>query len=357
METAIKDMEMACVSPAPGNTGMEESLIQATESRLGVGAASATVFTWEPIARGGSEREFYRVRHSRGESWVVMHYSDAREENRLYPAVAGFLRDMGLRVPQILFHDSDLRLIGLEDLGDESLYVLFKQQQADRSALESLYRSALGQLRVLHQHTSAPVRTMPGFDEDLYHWERDYFLENLVQRWAGVQLSEAEQNQIQTEGSRMAANLLSDPLCLIHRDFQSQNLMVRNQAVWLIDFQGMRPGHAAYDLASLLYDPYVTLDDSQRTSLLDDYIKNHPGKVPLGGTRKNFESHFYRAAVQRLMQALGAYSFLGLVNGKSAFLQYIPQGLKNLRDALKHLEGMDRTLNLTHTCIQKCNGD
>jgi aminoglycoside/choline kinase family phosphotransferase len=43
----------------------------------------------------------------------------------------------------------------------------------------------------------------------------------------------------------------------VHRDFQSQNIIARSGHAYLIDFQGMRPGLAEYDLASLLFDPYV----------------------------------------------------------------------------------------------------
>ena len=61
------------------------------------------------------------------------------------------------------------------------------------------------------------------------------------------------------------------PRVLVHRDFQSQNIIVRNGQAHLIDFQGMRPGLAEYDLASLLYDPYVTLSADERTQLLEYY--------------------------------------------------------------------------------------
>ena len=40
---------------------------------------------------------------------------------------------------------------------------------------------------------------------------------------------------------------------------------------YLIDFQGMRSGLAEYDLASLLYDPYVHLTGSERAELLEFY--------------------------------------------------------------------------------------
>ena len=319
----------------------EASLVEAAQFRLTGMNAPSTYFRWELIQQGGSDREFYRVRHADGKSWVVMRYSEAREENLLYVEIARFLSEAHLQVPKVLFHDAELHLVGLEDLGETSLYTIFNQHQ-DRAEIESLYRLALHQARLLHQHTTAPVPMMDGFDEALYRWERNYFLENLVCRWAGVQLSQEDRAEIEREGEQMAAELVSIPRCLIHRDFQSQNLMLHADTIWMIDFQGMRLGHAVYDVASLLYDPYIKLDAAQRASLLNWYA-SATTKDP-----EKFEHQFHRAAIQRLMQALGAYGFLGLVKGKGHFLQYIPQGLKNLSHALECVSGMIKTKKLLH---------
>jgi aminoglycoside/choline kinase family phosphotransferase len=57
----------------------------------------------------------------------------------------------------------------------------------------------------------------------------------------------------------LAKRLASYRRVLVHRDFQSQNIIVWNEQAYLIDFQGVRPGLPQYDLASLLFDPYVAL--------------------------------------------------------------------------------------------------
>src|SRR2546423_10254052 len=70
---------------------------------------------------------------------------------------------------------------------------------------------------------------------------------------------------------RMAERLAGRPRLLVHRDFQSQNIIMRNGQAHLIDFQGMRPGLAEYDLASLLFDPYVNFSRAECEELLTDY--------------------------------------------------------------------------------------
>ena len=104
---------------------------------------------------------------------------------------------------------------------------------------------------------------------------------------------------------QIAEQLGSYPRVLVHRDFQSQNIIIRQGQAYLIDFQGMRPGLAEYDLASILYDPYVHLTGSERAELRQFYRSTAEVNDPV------FDERFRLCAMQRIMQALGAYAFLG----------------------------------------------
>jgi aminoglycoside/choline kinase family phosphotransferase len=136
----------------------------------------------------------------------------------------------------------------------------------------------------------------------------------------------------------IAEHLASLPRVLVHRDFQSQNIIIRNGQAYLIDFQGMRPGLAEYDLASLFYDPYVDLVETERAELTAYYRHRQlENGIVING---DFELKLRLCAMQRLMQALGAYSFLGLVKGHKHFLQYIPNALRSLRALVAKIESL-----------------
>jgi Ser/Thr protein kinase RdoA (MazF antagonist) len=122
---------------------------------------------------------------------------------------------------------------------------------------------------------------------------------------------------------------------MIHRDLQSQNILIWEGASYLIDFQGMRAGLGAYDLASLLYDPYVTLTPEERAELLRYYHVR--ASVPAGFDE--FIDLFRRCALQRLLQALGAYGTIGLLRGKPEFLRHIDPALRNLQEVASQIEG------------------
>ena len=127
---------------------------------------------------------------------------------------------------------------------------------------------------------------------------------------------------------------------LVHRDFQSQNILIHEEHAHLIDFQGLRPGLAHYDLASLLYDPYVHLTAGERSELLDFYLSlGH--RSDLGETRAEFNEIYRLCALQRLMQALGAYGYLGIVRGRDQFLGHIPSALNSLREVVAEIPELD----------------
>jgi len=125
----------------------------------------------------------------------------------------------------------------------------------------------------------------------------------------------------------------------VHRDFQSQNIVIKDGTACFIDFQGMRPGLPQYDLASLFYDPYVHLPESERAELLHYYFE---ALADLGEpVCTDFTAVYDLCAMQRLMQALGAYGFLGHVKERPHFLEHIPAALIALREVLERIPGLD----------------
>ena len=170
------------------------------------------------------------------------------------------------------------------------------------------------------------------FNAALYRWEQRYFFENCVGRYFDNLHDEAKANGLAAlpVWERIAERLAAWPRVLVHRDFQSQNILIHEEHAHLIDFQGLRPGLAHYDLASLLYDPYVRLTAEERAELVDFYL-GLGSRIDLGETRAEFDEIYRLCAVQRLMQALGAYGYLGLAKGKDQFLAHVPPALASLR--------------------------
>jgi aminoglycoside/choline kinase family phosphotransferase len=122
--------------------------------------------------------------------------------------------------------------------------------------------------------------------------------------------------------------------------------MIRNGEPFLIDFQGMRFGSPFYDLGSLLCDPYTNFPNGERDGLLSFYYR--VSKWNLDWT--SFQKNFWEASAQRLMQALGAYGFLGQKKGLKAYLEHIPAGLHNLHLAASQVSSLPHLQELSSQC-------
>jgi N-acetylmuramate 1-kinase len=293
-----------------------------------------------PIEKGGSDRKFYRIQCSADQQLILVKYNLEREENRHYVQIANFLAQHGIRAPKIYHHDAEEGLIWLEDLGERDLYSYREESWLVR---RSFYESALDEVAKLHRLPESVCLQMrqdlpAEFNAALYQWEQNYFFENCLRRYFKVEKERRVELAALPALREIAQHLNGLPRVLVHRDFQSQNIIVRNGQAHLIDFQGMRPGLPQYDLASLLFDPYVDLSNDERGELLEYYC----GKCPEDGApaAAEFQATLKICAMQRLMQALGAYGFLGLVKRHRSFLQYIPVAVKSLRATVADISGL-----------------
>ncbi len=292
-----------------------------------------------PIEKGGSDRKFYRVRCSPDQTIILVKYNLEREENRHYVEIAKFLDEHKIRAPKIYFHDPAEGLIWIEDLGEDDLFIHRDESWLVRRAF---YESALDEVAKLHrlpEDVCVSIKdSLPAeFNAALYRWEQHYFFENCLGRYFKIDNVKLAELATLPALSEIAERLDHLPRNLVHRDFQSQNIIVRNGQAHLIDFQGMRPGLAEYDLASLLYDPYVDLTENERNELLGHYRERN--------SRVDGET-LLLCAMQRLMQALGAYGFLGLVKRHKAFLQHIPTALTSLRQIVAKIDGLESLASL-----------
>ena len=281
--------------------------------------------TLTPLRKQGSGRLYQRLAAG-DRSWVWCAYNPERRENAGFAAIADFLCRLGIRVPEVKLHLADTFELISRDLGQNDINLCAPQLH------EQLLRQVVEQVAILHVRGDQAVRLeelplQKGFTKGLYDWERDYFRNNILDALLHApQLWNAETAR---DYCAIRTLLLQQPLVPIHRDLQSANIKVLDGDVYLIDFQGMRLGCAAYDLASLLYDPYQQYEPGLRTRVWSDYCRH---VHLLSGTPPSADV-LHAAACQRLLQALGAYGKLWLKDGLQGYRDYIIPGLNMLVQA------------------------
>ncbi|MBW2029871.1 MAG: phosphotransferase [Deltaproteobacteria bacterium] len=290
-----------------------------------------------PLAGDGSRRLFYRVHLPDNDfSCVVMQNPPntdfLRRENSAYLRIAQHLHTKGLPVPDIYRFDLEKGWFIMEDVGDISLQSLASTVE-DRVPLykevvlalfQFQTRGIVGFDRAWTCQTETYDRTVMRIQEA--HYFRDAYLINYL----GLK---REWSFLESPFERLA-DLASKAGCdfLMHRDFQSRNIHLRQGKPTIIDWQGARAGPLSYDLASLLFDPYVGLSRNERDHIYEFYLdvlsQNHSDRI------KDFEKYFPYVAIQRNLQILGAFSHLTLVEKKPHFEAYITPALNSLRELL-----------------------
>ena len=303
----------------------------------------------------GSDRSYYRVNWRGAESAILVHYETTRIENAYFAGIASFLAEMGIPAPRLICHDPANCLIAMEDLGETDLWRLRNDPWEIRRALYHKTLAAIERLHSLPERNfpSSRVMLMDAFGHGLYRWEREYFKDHFVKGICGLENGPGLDQELEKELFSLAGRLMEGKRCLIHRDLQSQNVMIRQEEPFLIDFQGMRFGNPLYDLGSLLCDPYVNFSDDQRQELLSSYWELADSDM----ARTDFDIAFWEASAQRLMQALGAYGYLGRVKGLPSYLEHIPAGLANLSRAVQNAHTLPRLSELLAACREVVLGE
>ncbi|MGC9194686.1 MAG: aminoglycoside phosphotransferase family protein [Syntrophobacteraceae bacterium] len=325
---------IATISKQPGASDL---LYQA--AALSSSFKNAKLF---PLCGDGSDRKFFRI--SNGSRSLIGLLSPRRvaaslvDENDSYLNIGNHLRSKGLPVPRILYADTDAGIFLLEDAGDLHLqsYAL-----SHTPRMESLYAHMIRMLGALHRKAPQGFSPQFCFDSPLYDpafvygRELDYFRKSFLNGCLGFDTA-PEELRSDFEAIAQEAGVTESSL-VFHRDFQSRNIMVCRAGLRLIDFQGMRFGPPAYDLASLLIDPYVKIPNPLQDRLL--YLYWSANGRGLGVSKSSFLKKFAAVRLARNLQILGAYGFLGVAKGKKQFLHYIPFAFEQLSLHLSRIGG------------------
>jgi NDP-sugar pyrophosphorylase family protein len=297
---------------------------------------------WQALPGDGSDRQWYRMTTDRRTMIVADHGikpTAATCEAEAFVAIGRHLHRRGLPVPEIFLEDSFAGLVFMEDLGDLNLQT-YLRNATDDHAVEGIYRQIVDILLAMSYRGGEefdPHWTWqtPRYDRELVlEKECRYFCEAFLEGFLGIR---APTEDLQEECHRLADKIAAiRPVGFMHRDFQSRNIMVREERFFLIDFQGGRLGPPHYDLASLLIDPYVDLPPALRERLLGYFAAclSSLSGIPAAEIQRSYRY----CALSRNLQILGAYGFLTRQKGKPFFARYIPAAVRSLQVNLSHFE-------------------
>ncbi len=311
---------------------LEEAFPQATDH----------VLAWTKLKGDGSDRSWHRVNAENISVVVVDHgppEGEAMCEADSFFAIGRHLACKGIPVPRLYGYDRPSGIVVMEDLGDLHLQTAVRQSTGPEGVFGH-YKKVIDLLVTMGVEGAKgfdPAFTYqtPYYDRKLIlEKEAKYFLTAFLNQYKGMKVTF---EQLEVEFELLAHRSRPDAfLGFLHRDFQSRNILVKGREFFFIDFQGGRLGPLQYDLASLLIDPYVELPQTVQDNLLTYYVERLSEHRNVD--RDAFLSAYPYCAINRNLQALGAFAFLSRVKGKKDFETYIPVAVASLKRNLGRLD-------------------
>lgn len=297
---------------------------------------------WTLLAGDGSDRLWYRVQSGNMRLVASDHGlkpSPGPSEVNAFVSIGRHLMRRDLPVPRLYQYDLFSGWVFMEDLGDTHLQAVVRKENSPE-ALRALYRSVIDIL--IRFSTDGfdgfdPAWTCQSaaYDRDLIlERECGYFVEAFLKGYLGLDVSKQE---FESGFEKFAEGALSGAFTgLMHRDFQSRNILIHHGRLGIIDFQGARSGPIQYDVASLLIDPYAGLPESLQEELFSYTM------AKLSETHRfdpdEFRGCYEYCRITRNLQMLGAFGYLSRVKGKRQFEQFIPPALKTLKRNLAKID-------------------
>lgn len=288
--------------------------------------ANDGAFNWANLSGDAGFRQYFRL--STAPATLAVVAPPATEKNDAFVAIACYLRERGVRAPDIIAYEPDQGYLLVEDLGRDLLLDHLTPETVD-----SLYGEVLTSLLRLQQLPPDEQLFAP-YTRELLHSEMYRFNEWFAEGLLNYSLSEDEQNLLNSLYQQLEDSALEQPRVITHRDFHSRNLVYSaGVAPGVIDFQDAVAGPLTYDLVSLLRDCYIAWprEQVQRWALAYASMASDVGLLE-DVSAETFLRWFDWMGLQRHIKVLGVFARLSLRDGKHGYLKDLPRVVRYVRE-------------------------
>ncbi len=283
--------------------------------------------TQTSVGEDWSQRKFFRVEKN-FQTAIVMHAvpdddprSTPGHKLRDFITISGYLRQIGLSVPEVYAYDLQQGLLLVEDFGRQDFSSLILQGH-DRE--RDIYLLATRTLAHIHSKTEFIGVDLPDYYKGHVHKGRqrvvDWYMPSVLERKNPDGLVEdylSVWKTIEKKLPRVKRRML-------HGDFHPGNLMWLPerqgiQQTGLIDFQGAMMGPAPYDLVNLLDDARRDVPEDIRSECLSAFTEKM-GR----DDRMEFMAWYPVLSAQFHCRVIGQALRLAVRDNKTRLLMIIP---------------------------------
>ena len=281
------------------------------------------------IKSDASFRKYYRLENN----ILAMDAAPEKGESvSKFSEIARILHSFNLSAPKIIDVNNKEGFILLEDFGDK----VFSKHMNNENK-KNLYKKAIDVLIDIkiksHQNKSYLSKLKTYNFEELYR-ESILFIEWFIEKKLGMQISNKKRDEFYQILQQAFLKIKSQNDTLVLRDYHVDNLILKDhkeplKQVGLIDFQDALLGSSLYDLASLLEDVRMPLNENEKEELIKYYIKLTDENYDMVLREINFFS------LQRNLKILGIFSRLSIRDRKERYLKYFPATFNFIKSNLK----------------------
>ena len=281
------------------------------------------------IRSDASFRKYYRLENN----ILVMDAAPEKGESvSKFSEIATILHSFNLSAPKIIDVNNKEGFVLLEDFGDK----IFSTYMNKENKI-NLYKKAIDVLidiKIKSNQNKSSLSKLTTYNfEELYR-ESILFIEWFIEQKLRMQISNKKREEFYQILQQAFLNIKSQNDTLVLRDYHVDNLILKDhkeplKQVGLIDFQDALLGSSFYDLASLLEDVRMPLNENEKEELLKYYINM---------TNENYETvlreiNFF--SLQRNLKILGIFNRLSIRDGKARYLEYLPATFNFIKSNLK----------------------
>lgn len=274
--------------------------------RLGAGLA------WETVSADASRRRYFRARRG-AVSWIAVDAPPEHEDIEAFVTVAELLHGAGVHAPRVLDYDTERGFMWLSDLGDRTYLGVLDDDNAD-----ALFGAAIGAL--LDWQSASRPGVLPDYDRATFAREMALFKQWYIEHELEHELSSRESVRIDGAFDFLLDRLASQAPVFVHRDYMPRNLMICDPLPGIIDFQDARYGPAAYDVASLFHDAFISWPARRVESWMRHYWDGAIGReLPVARDWATFRDDIALTGAQRHLKILGLFVRIARRDGKPRY--------------------------------------
>lgn len=289
----------------------------------------------EKLTGDASTRKYYRIWTTK-KSYVACldnPTTDGQDEPS-FLKLQKILNDEQVRVPQIYDRELSTGYILEEDLGD----VTFLKDIAQVSSVGDefiYYKKAIDLMSSIHQIDTSKYSneafTKLAFDTEKLYAEMEFTKKYFLKMYLGLDVSSQSIEILYKKLYEMCFKISNEPRTLVHRDYHSRNLMIKDGEQIVIDFQDARMGTPLYDLVSLLEDCYYQLNEGNKEKLIKYYYENYFKKFDSKKSFIEFKELYDMMAIQRVFKAIGSFAYIYADRKDLRYIKYIGYAFEKVR--------------------------